>query len=94
MGVTRRLHHRGATALQRPATSYHAQPCARPCRPPRTFFFAGKAAPAYHAAKLIIKLINNVKAILNVAAAGRFSSDRTIAEYATQIWGVKPCPVR
>ena len=33
------------------------------------------------------------KAILNVAAAGRFSSDRTIAEYATQIWGVKPCPV-
>jgi glycogen phosphorylase len=28
---------------------------------PRTFFFAGKAAPAYHVAKLIIKLINNVK---------------------------------
>ena len=28
--------------------------------PPRTFFFAGKAAPAYHLAKLIIKLINNV----------------------------------
>ena len=27
---------------------------------PRTFFFAGKAAPAYHFAKLIIKLINNV----------------------------------
>jgi glycogen phosphorylase len=27
---------------------------------PRTFFFAGKAAPAYHVAKLIIKLINNV----------------------------------
>jgi starch phosphorylase len=27
---------------------------------PRTFFFAGKAAPAYHLAKLIIKLINNV----------------------------------
>ena len=29
---------------------------------PRTFFFAGKAAPAYHLAKLIIKLINNVAA--------------------------------
>ena len=28
--------------------------------PPRTFLFAGKAAPAYHLAKLIIKLINNV----------------------------------
>ena len=28
--------------------------------PPRTFFFAGKAAPAYHFAKLIIKFINNV----------------------------------
>src|SRR5262249_53274160 len=27
---------------------------------PRTFFFAGKAAPAYHLAKLIIKLINNI----------------------------------
>ncbi len=27
---------------------------------PRTFVFAGKAAPAYHVAKLIIKLINNL----------------------------------
>src|SRR5205823_3669509 len=26
---------------------------------PRTFFFAGKAAPAYHLAKLIIKFLNN-----------------------------------
>jgi len=33
------------------------------------------------------------KAILNVASSGEFSSDRTIAEYATEIWGVKPCPV-
>jgi len=33
------------------------------------------------------------KAILNVAASGKFSSDRTIAEYASEIWGVKPCPV-
>ena len=31
---------------------------------PRTFFFAGKAAPAYRLAKLIIKLINNVAATL------------------------------
>ncbi len=33
--------------------------------PPRTFFFAGKAAPAYHLAKLIIKLINSVAAVID-----------------------------
>ncbi|HEY1261542.1 MAG TPA: glycogen/starch/alpha-glucan phosphorylase, partial [Stellaceae bacterium] len=33
--------------------------------PPRTFFFAGKAAPAYHLAKLIIKLINNIAATID-----------------------------
>jgi len=32
-------------------------------------------------------------AILNVAGAGKFSSDRTIKEYATEIWDVQPCPV-
>lgn len=32
------------------------------------------------------------KAILNVASSGKFSSDRTIAEYAKEIWDVKPCP--
>ena len=31
--------------------------------------------------------------ILNVAGSGRFSSDRTIAEYASGIWNVRPCPV-
>jgi starch phosphorylase len=39
--------------------------------PPRTFFFAGKAAPAYHLAKLIIKLINNVGRVIDEDAAIR-----------------------
>ena len=33
------------------------------------------------------------KAILNVAGSGKFSSDRTIAEYAADIWKVQPCPI-
>jgi starch phosphorylase len=33
------------------------------------------------------------KAIINVACSGKFSSDRTIAEYAAEIWNAVPCPV-
>jgi starch phosphorylase len=37
--------------------------------PPRTFFFAGKAAPAYRLAKVIIKLINAIGATIDADPA-------------------------
>jgi glycogen phosphorylase len=33
------------------------------------------------------------KATLNIASSGKFSSDRTIHEYTTEIWKVEPCPI-
>ena len=36
----------------------------------------------------------NRKAILNIAASAKFSSDRTIKEYAKDIWNVSPCKVK
>lgn len=35
----------------------------------------------------------NKRAILNIAASAKFSSDRTINEYANDIWNVKTCKV-
>ena len=31
--------------------------------------------------------------ILNSAGMGKFSSDRTVQEYAAEIWSLKPVPV-
>jgi glucan phosphorylase len=31
--------------------------------------------------------------IMSTAGSGKFSSDRTIAQYAEDIWHVEPCPV-
>jgi starch phosphorylase len=45
----------------------------------------GKVEAAYRDQEQWVK-----KAILNVANMGKFSSDRTIAQYAQEIWGVKP----
>ncbi|HEX3148083.1 MAG TPA: glycogen/starch/alpha-glucan phosphorylase [Gemmataceae bacterium] len=35
----------------------------------------------------------SLKATLNVASSGEFSTDRTIAEYAAPIWNADSCPV-
>ena len=36
----------------------------------------------------------NRKAIINIAGSAKFSSDRTIREYAEEIWHIKPCKVK
>ena len=33
------------------------------------------------------------KSIINVANMGKFSSDRSIAQYASEIWGIEPLPI-
>mgnify|MGYP003694015845 CR=1 FL=1 len=42
--------------------------------PPRTFFFSGKAAPAYQLAKVIIKFINNLAATIDADPSDPWST--------------------
>ncbi|XP_061699453.1 glycogen phosphorylase, liver form [Syngnathoides biaculeatus] len=47
----------------------------------------------------VSKLYQNPKewtkmVVRNIAATGKFSSDRTIAEYATEVWGVEPTDLK
>jgi len=35
-------------------------------------------------------LVWQQKALINIASSGKFSSDRTILEYAEEIWGISP----
>lgn len=32
--------------------------------------------------------------LINIASSGKFSSDRTIREYARDIWGVEPLNIK
>ena len=63
-------------------------------------FFILKDLPAYaEARKEIVRRYMDKTAwvkscIINIARSGIFSSDRTIAEYAKDIWDVKPVDVQ
>ncbi|MFA6844823.1 MAG: glycogen/starch/alpha-glucan phosphorylase [Sphaerochaetaceae bacterium] len=64
----------------------------------RYFNFADLAMykDAHHTACSLYKnnpLEWNRKAVLNIAHSGKFSSDRSVTEYAQEIWHVDKCPV-
>jgi L-lactate dehydrogenase len=43
--------------------------------------------------EIVPSVLHSRKAVLNIAASRTFSSDRTIAEYAKEIWHAEACPV-
>ena len=48
-----------------------------------------EVSKVYHDRQKWIKM-----ALHNIASSGKFSTDRTISEYATEIWGVEPNAIR
>ena len=64
----------------------------------RYFHFADLRSYANAHEQATFLYLNNIdewarKAIINIARSGKFSSDRTITEYATRIWNVKSFPI-
>lgn len=63
------------------------------------YFLVGQDFPSYLDAQAQVDEAYKDKkkwlkmSILSTAGCGKFSSDRTIAQYAEEIWGIKPCPV-
>ncbi len=67
---------------------------------PADQYFVLKDLPAYMEAHARIEKDYqdqkkwHTMALYNIAGSGKFSSDRTIQEYASEIWGIEPVPLR
>ncbi|KAH0454219.1 hypothetical protein IEQ34_016143 [Dendrobium chrysotoxum] len=63
------------------------------------YFLVGQDFPSYMDAQAQVDEAYKDKkrwvkmSILSTAGCGKFSSDRTISQYAKEIWGINPCPV-
>ncbi|KAL9263789.1 Alpha-glucan phosphorylase, H isozyme-like protein, partial [Drosera capensis] len=63
------------------------------------YFLVGQDFPSYMDAQARVDEAYKDKkrwlkmSILSTAGSGKFSSDRTIAQYAKEIWNIKDCPV-
>ena len=67
--------------------------------PPDQYFLIADLPAYIDAQKAIDKAYRDQKAwhrmaLANIAGSGKFSSDRTIKEYADEIWEIKPVPVK